>query len=287
MSTKLLLTVGDSYTANNQHASTPHSWAYYLGKENNLNVVNLARSGADNSYILGQAMDGIIKHKPNIAIAMWSDPFRLNLFDIESQILDSEENLMKVHDRVLKDVDLKKRKPNYEERISNYTEQTSEFSYIVSDIISFRGNVTLIEAYTKAINHSLRLMCIFEDLCKLHRVHCIHCQALPLNGGNSAWHALSQVFPENQRDVKFLEKAKEDIKKTDYYKLLDDSPAWIGHEWCAWNYVFENNLRVSEYDHHPNDEGHKELAKVLNKYLRDGIRPHSNIQVERPVYIYD
>ena len=276
-----LLTVGDSYTVYAKYASTPYSWAYYLGKENDWDVVNLAKGGADNSFILGQAMDGIINHKPDIAIAMWSDPFRLNLFDIESQILDSEENLMKVHDRQLKDVEWKQRLPNpegYDERIGKYTEQTSEFSYLVSDIIYSRSKPTLTEAYEKVINHSLRLMYMFEELCKLHEVEYYHCLALPM-GGRTALDALGQCFPKDQHIGTLTESV--------YYKLLDDSPAWIGHEWCAWNYIEENNLRVSEHVHHPSDEGHKELAKVLNKYLRDGIRPHSNIQVERPVYIYD
>ena len=281
MSTKKILVVGDSYSMDHMYPLTPHAWPTFLAKENDWTLINLSRGGQGNDFILNQAVDGIEKYKPDIAIALWSDPFRINLFDIDTQILDSQEQLLGVYSK-----ELRYKTGKNLDQVETYIDQASEFCNLVVEIIRTRNKkiYSLSDAYATCVKNSLRSFYLFEQMCKMNNIAFVHGQALPSIGGDSALKALSPAFPE---DIPDMDICINKIKDLTYYKLLDESRYYMGHDWCAWNFIAANNLTVSEYDHHPNQEGHQELAKIMNDFLRSNIRPQTNTDAGRPVYVYD
>ena len=61
----------------------------------------------------------------------------------------------------------------------------------------------------------------------------------------------------------------------------------MGFNFTCWDYVHQAGCTVSSKDHHPNDEVHKILAKVIDKFIDDGIKLNITDKYSRPVYIYD
>ena len=278
MSTKFVA-VGDSYTVHNLHPETPYSWVRFLSESKGWDEINLGSPGASNSYILNKAFDSIEEHAPDVMIVMWSDPFRINLFDIAHQILESEKNLM----TWLEGAKQQHEDPNLN-KYENYIERTSEITRLYTEIMKSRPirKSSIIDCYVSIVNTSLRKFYILQELCRMAGTQFYHVQSLPTIGGQAGLDILLQDFESTD-----INTVVQEVKNTRYYKLLSESKEWMGFDFIASNYIKKNNMVISPLNHHPTTEGHKRLANIIGKYIDDEIRITGNGEADRPTYVYD
>ena len=73
------------------------------------------------------------------------------------------------------------------------------------------------------------------------------------------------------------------------YKIeLERSKSFMGFDFSIRDYIIERKLIKSKNDVHPNNEGQKEIANLIFKFMNSGIRPKfkNNTQYESN-FIYD
>lgn len=294
MSTKrVLIAGGDSYTVRNQHIETPNSWAHYLAETNGWKEYNVARGGASCSYIFNTTIDAIEKYKNDnpVVVVMWSEPMRVNYLDITDIILECEDNLIKQSTQAIGS------KNKFTE---SYIEYISQLTSIVCE--TFRKSAEsndLVDAYESAVNSGLRYMYLLEEYCKFNNIEYYHGASISPFGSYNVAKTLSYAFnPEESTKLKennaplnisqATALAMHNVKKTNYYQYLNESKSYMGFEYDSWSIIENVNLRISEFDHHPNDDGHRLLAKIIGKFIENGERMNANNNVyKRPVYIYD
>lgn len=289
---KILIAGGDSYTVHWQHLETPKSWATYLAESNGWKEVNVAKSGASCSKIFNSTIDAIEKYKDAnpIVVVMWSEPMRVNFLDIVDIILECEDNLIN-HSKLSKS--LSDQKTIYIEYISELTSIVTQF------MVDYADSPDIVDAYEEAINSGLRYMYLLEEYCKLNNIEYYHGASISPLGGYNMSKTLSYAFDVN-KSKKLIEGdhvldiasasnlAISNIKKSRYYQYLEKSKSYMGFEYDSYSVINNNDLRISEMDHHPNNNGHKLLAQIIGKFIKDGQRINSNNNhYLRPVYIYD
>lgn len=276
--TKTLIVSGDSYTVPGQHRSTPKSWASYLAEKRKWVMQNYAKGGGSNAHIFNSTIDAIEhRHTDDIVvITCWSCPTRLNVFDAFCQIVESEEMLLK-------------QVAAGDQNSFNYVETTSEFTRLLNELVGKAWHDgSLSEMFKKIVNNSLRYMYLLEEYCKMKNIEYYSWSSLNPFGDYCALKSFVEAYPIEEDERTVFEKAIEEIKReNDYYYYLKKSDSYMGFNFTCWDYVHQAGCTVSSKDHHPNDEGHKILAKVIDKFIDDGIKLNITDKYSRPVYIYD
>ena len=280
MSTKFVA-CGDSFTVHGQHPSTPKSWVGYLSQLKNWDEINLGEGGASNSYIFNTAIDAVETYDPDVLVTMWTDPFRINLFDISNNLLYSVEDLLR-----WSEMTHHQKKVSSESKRDLYIEQTGELTNIIAEILKTKAH-DVIDAYLKIVNMSLREFWILQQYCKDRYIRFYHCHSIPLVGRYSSLNALLTHFDLPNTKQETMNIIDERVKDLKYYKLLDMSPQWMGYDFAASSYIEQNDWVVDKHNHHPNDYGHQQLSKIIEAFIDGGERPNDNGTTKRPVYIYD
>ena len=84
MSTKrLLITAGCSFTEQCSYYKWL-TWPGIIAHDNGMDLLNLGKSGASNSYIENIITDAVIEHKDKdpLVMVLWSQPRRVNINDL-------------------------------------------------------------------------------------------------------------------------------------------------------------------------------------------------------------
>ncbi len=276
MSIKTLIAGGDSYTE--QLPDSPKAWPYWLGFDE---VINVGRGGAGNASIFNNVVDAIEKNvdKALTVVVFWSEQLRLNLFDSASIGIKCEEDLFEHSDTY----SMENTNP---ERI----EIISEFSNLVVETIykqrMWRETRGATETYRNIVNHSLRYMYLLEEYCKMRDVKFYHGNVFDGFGGLYTMKTLKRSFPIFDPDSAF-KACKKIIRESYYFKRLENSKAFMGFDFEVCAYIINNGLYISEQDKHPNEEGHKKIASLVNQFMIDGNRISVDPTGKQPVYIYD
>lgn len=271
MSTKMLIAGGDSFTAKRTNLK---AWPKFLEQLGGFDEhINLGRKGASNSYIFNSTIDAIHEYENNdiTVVVLWSIPLRVNLFDVADKQIASEYALM----------DLLKAP----ESAINDIENLSILSQIVMDICRLKiGDDNAKEMFKIITNASLRYMCMLENYCKLKNIKCYHGTIFGVLGGNLETSNLLRRSFTLDNDLGLYNECFEDLGE--YYYQLEKSKHFIGFDFDFSSLVWENNLIISEQNTHPNEEGHKAMAKFIYNFMVNGKRS-TNEKFEEPVYIYD
>jgi len=273
MSTKTLIAGGDSYTE--QIPGAAIAWPYWLGFDE---VINVGEGGAGNASIFNNVIDAIEKNldKDLTVIVFWSEHSRLNLFDSASMGIKCEEDILRHHQW-------------YATQNTNpeRAELMSEFSNLVVEIIhKQRGTSGAKETFQNIVNHSLRYMFLLEKYCKMCDIKFYHSNIFDGFGGLYSMKTLKRSFPIQDPDSAF-QVVKKNIRESYYFKQLLNSKAFMGFNFEVCSYIINKGLCISKHDNHPNGEGHKKIASLVNQFMIDGIRIGVDPIGKQPVYIYD
>lgn len=301
MSTKTFIVSGDSYTVPMMYPETPYAWPTFLAQKRGWDLINVAKGGGSNTHIFNSLVDAIEQNKEKdiIVFALWSESFRVNIFDIVCKILESDRGLLKQFDLGNKDAS--------DFTDCTYAKETSRFTHVTIDSLrkkySRDGDIPDIQhAYERAINFSLRQMWMMDQWCDLRNIEFYHGAAVSPFGDYTVIDTLNQYFEMEDLDENtHLQKAIERIEENNpYYKHLIESKNYMGFAFDGWRYINGNKLNISKADHHPNDAGHRRLSEIIDKFIDDGIKINIDEKefndgeyskprwkYSRPVYIYD
>ena len=250
---KILLVSGDSFTDRNfRSASHPEMdvswpmWPDILAEKLDMRLINLGRSGQGNEYIYSSLQDTIEKMEDKSQIGMvvagWSQCFRP----------DFQED-QKWHDL----------------RINP-----------IGDILGW-------------VRRSLRIYKNFEYMCEYHNIPYLHTQmihmyidwlrGLTMSGEETrakgftpmeTWNARMEYPGDSEADEMHI------LKTLLEYDSIINHDNFIGwpisrklNGYCLSvkeiGLAPESPYVISEYDGHPNEEGHERLAKAIYKYIKE------------------
>ena len=265
---KILLVSGDSFTDRNfrsaAHPEMDVSWPMWpelLAEKLDMRLINLGRSGQGNEYIYSSLQDTIEKMEDKsqigMVVAAWSQSFRK----------DYQHNHSKGHEYVLYD----------------YGQWMAERVNPHGDIFSW-------------IRKSLRTYKNLEYMCERYNIPYVQTQMIPLyidwlrglppTDQAIMFEGKDQYFDRNEypgdaeKDVETILKI---IMEYDDIITTTNFLGWpISRELGGYVFSFKevgfadsNNPSdhspyvISEYDGHPNAEGHKILAAAFHKFIKE------------------
>ena len=247
---KYLIVSGDSFTDRNfRSASHPEmdvswpKWPEILAKHLDMRLINLGKSGQGNEYIYSALQDTIEEFKDKNEIGMvvvgWSQCFRMDYQDVGGEWCT--------------------------ERINPY-----------SDVFGW-------------VKKSLRTYKSLEYMCEHYNIPYVQTQMIPMY---IDW--LRGLMPTEQEeamgkvrgvdDTVYPGNAEMDI--TAILKIIMEYDDIINHDnFLGWpisrdlggyplsikevGLAPESPYVISEYDGHPNEEGHKQLANAIYKHIKE------------------
>jgi hypothetical protein len=270
MSTKTIIIGGCSWTAG---AGVDTPWPDFLKGYDN--VVNVGRSGASNTYIFNSIIDEIEKHKDeDIAVfALWTDSSRINVFSKADVVLEPQEHLLKKLEKDFAIEYLKVAQNMATICLNRLREKCLEMSH----------------AYEQIVNTSLRTMWLMEEYCRLRDIEFYHGIALNPLGDERLINILKDGYTDNREAGDIIREAIYNVAHLNpYYNYLDVSKKFMGFKFDMERYIYENKYEISENDCHPNVEGHKHMAKIIEDFIETGVRiSHNETNFKKPVFVYD
>lgn len=274
MSTKkVLIGVGDSYTV---AAGIATSWPEFLWDIGGFDsYVKVAKGGAGNDWIFNAAYDAINEYSNDLdveltVVVLWSDVQRINFFDTANRQLMPESSLTS--------------KNFYFRQLD--AEDHSLLSQIVMD--ACRKDLVKIKQpspeklYSNILTHTYRRLHLLEEYCKLRNINLYHGCIFDLVNGKNIVENIARSFAvddlSNLRPPSFIK----------YKTELENSKLFMGFNFRIFDYIIEIGLVQSEENSHPNEEGHRHIARLIYKFMNDGIKPELKHKTQREsVFIYD
>jgi len=260
---KILIGIGDSYT----HNDNRKSWVEELCAIGEFDsYVKVAKGGASNDWIFNSAYDTINEYDNNLnneltLIVLWSDVQRINFYDIANKILRSEYEIENI-------------------KSNANLENTSILSQIIMDECK-KNEASPNKVYSNILTYSYRKLHLLEKYCHLCNIKLYHGCIFNINEG---WKIVKNIA----RSYK-IENEKQFMPSFTRYKIeLERSKSFMGFDFSIRDYIIERKLIKSKNDVHPNNEGQKEIANLIFKFMNSGIRPKfkNNTQYESD-FIYD
>lgn len=260
---KVLICVGDSYTAGDAT-----SWPEFLWDIGGFDsYVKVAKGGASNDWIFNAAYDAINEYGNDLnveltVVVLWSDVQRINFFDTANKILRSEYEITNV-----------KSNPNLE--------NTSLLSQIIMDMCKYHEDSPE-KTYSNILTYTYRKMHILEEYCHLRNIKLYHGCIFNITKGINIVKNIARSYVIDD-ETQFMPSF------TRYKIELEKNKLFMGFDFSIRDYIIEKELIKSKNDVHPNDEGQKEIAKLIFKFMNDRIRPE--LKKIKPKYesdfIYD
>ena len=234
---KKLLVIGDSYL--------DHTCASYKGQDiklwpdhfDDMEVIYRAQSGADNSWILYNAFDGIQEHNPDLVICSWSQSMRISFDDwCLGASYDRDSNFVVIGDEGLKQIAARLwmgtsywRPDRAITRIQRHIDMVNTFHNKVFHTFGPTFfNFNQFKEYTKELSMDTPNHSVVKEMFWYMSEH------------------LGDRFPPPIKSKEFL------FSQEAYLKTMKNPI----------------DYRVAEDDHHPNNAGHLATYEYLNKYIR-------------------
>ena len=255
---KILLVSGDSFTDRNfRSASHPEMdtsfpmWPDLLAKKLDMRLINLGRSGQGNEYIYSSLQDtiegvtGVDRNQIGMVVAAWSQSFRK----------DYQHNHSKGH----------------------------EYGQWMAERVNPHGDIF------GWIRKSLRTYKNLEYMCERYNIPYVQTQMIPLYID-----FLRGLMPTEQEEAEGKVRGVDDIVYpgnaemdiTAILKIIMEYDDIINHDnFLGWpisrdlggyplsikevGLAPESPYVISEYDGHPNEEGHKQLANAIYKHIKE------------------
>ena len=231
-----LIVSGCSYTDNiwiDSHGFTP--WPELLAERLGVKCVNLGASGAGNEYILSSLMEMIFEKNIGLMIAMWTQPARM---DFPCDGGRSFKGWVHVH-------------MNDNPHFSDWKHATRRIFRQID-----------IGTFPTLMDKSVRECYMFQLMMEMHDIPYFQIQ-----GCKPCFGADEHVFLRGLLKGKFTDKMNEnmfigwpimsELGGTHIDQVLDD----IDPD--------RKKLRISEWDTHPNEEGHKVIVDYLHKGIEE------------------
>ena len=269
MSTKTIIVGGCSWTAG-IGVDTP--WPDFLRGYDN--VINVSKGGASNTYIFNSIIDEIQKHKEDITVfALWTDPQRINVFSKADVVLEPTAHLLKKLER---------------DFTTEYLKITQKMTTVCLNRLS-EVCLELSRAYEQIVNTSLRTIWLMEEYCSLKNIDFYHGIALNPLGDERLINILKDGYIDSREAGNIIREAIYNVSHLNpYYNYLDKSKKFMGFQFDMERYIYENKYEISENDCHPNVEGHKHMAKIIEDFIETGVRiSHNETNFKKPVFVYD
>ena len=265
---KVLIAVGDSFT---EARGITTSWPEFLWDIGEFDsYVKVAKAGASNDWIFSAAYDAINEYD-NVeltVVVLWSDVQRINFFDTANRQLapDSSLTFKNPHHRYL-----------------DIERDHSLLSQIIMDacrhdlIKNKEGSPE--KLYSNILTYTYRKLYSLEEYCKLRNINLYHGCVFDLTSGRNIVENIARVFtvddPLNLRPYSFMK----------YKTELENSKSFMGFDFRIFDYIIETGLTQ---ELHPNQEGHKQIARLIHKFMNDGIRPELKHKTQHESnFIYD
>ena len=231
-----LIVSGCSYTDNiwiDSHGFTP--WPEKLAEKLGMECINLGASGAGNEHILSSLMDMMFEKDIGLMIAMWTQPARM---DFPSFGARSAKGWVHVH-------------MNDNPHFSDWKHDTRRIFRQIQ-----------IGTFPTLMDKSVRECYMFQLM-----MESLGIPYLQIQGCKPCFGADEHVFLRGLLKGKFTDKMNEnmfigwpimsELGGTHIDQVLDD----IDPD--------RKKLRISEWDTHPNEEGHKVIVDYLHKGIEE------------------
>ena len=231
-----LIVSGCSYTDNiwiDSHGFTP--WPEKLAEKLGMECINLGASGAGNEHILSSLMDMMFEKDIGLMIAMWTQPARM---DFPSFGARSAKGWVHVH--------------------MNDNPHFSDWKHDIRRIFRQIDIGTFPTLMDKSVRECYMFQLMMESL---------GIPYLQIQGCKPCFGADEHVFLRGLLKGKFTDKMNEnmfigwpimsELGGTHIDQVLDD----IDPD--------RKKLRISEWDTHPNEEGHKVIVDYLHKGIEE------------------
>lgn len=281
---KLLITGGDSYTAQNYPLYQELeiiSWPELLAKRKGYDLINTARSGCSNRHILNSVMDAVIENEEReiIVIVSWSEVYRLSFIDD----IDLDQAVFLISEKESnKRCSMSKMLAMFFDRID-----TTRKEYIKHILWNqSKTNQTdvekMISLNSKLITQSFKTMWMLQDFCKNRRIMFYHLNTFdPL----SSDFFLSKEIYSNEVDTS--EESFKSVLENKYFQYVQQNVNYMGYNYCIYNDIEKNKLFI-DYDNvinlHPNQKGHNFIATKVDSFLENNTRPNPNTTDNKHLY---
>ena len=273
MTRKLLIVGGDSWSDPNDPCYKKHNirkiWPDVVADFLDVDIINISKGGAGNSFIHGQIIDAIEDNydRDIIVMANWSQAIRIVPYEMLLAQLT-----FNVHMPVLE--------PPFGPAKDNCQKTLRHLFQLHVDHPDHYF-MEKEEFWLKVANVSLRDIYLLNEYCKLRDIPILHHRALPTLVGIE-WILKPEI------DFKLREDVLEVCKQNQYYQKILEFDNVIGN-----SNFFEKGSSCFELYHkyfltleekHPNESGHQLIAhSFINKY----IELYEEKTTSEPSYVYD
>ena len=236
---KILLTSGSSFSVDSVESDDDPSadinfkrWPTVLAEQLDFKLINKSKPNASNLYIYDHLMENILRNENEIGlvVAAWSYGFKTSLFR------------------------------NYELNFINLSDQDINDKSLVNPVSQLAEKLKNQDQLVESIEQSLRLIVYLQEFCDSKKIKCIHYPLLNL----------FKTGLEKHSHVKVLE----ELKNSYFFKKIqkfDNILGWPSDTYLG-GYTYATvhpNLVISNTDHHPNEQGQKNIAQEIHdKYLK-------------------
>jgi len=257
MTRKLLIVGGDSWSDPNDPCYKKHNirkiWPDVVADFLDVDIINISKGGAGNSFIHGQIIDAIEDNcdRDIIVMANWSQAIRIVPYEMLLAQLT-----FNVHMPVLE--------PPFGPAKDNCQKTLRHLFQLHVDHPDHYF-MEKEEFWLKVANVSLRDIYLLNEYCKLRDIPILHHRALPTLVGIE-WILKPEI------DFKLREDVLEVCKQNQYYQKILEFDNVIGN-----SNFFEKGSSCFELYHkyfltleekHPNESGHQLIAhSFINKYI--------------------
>lgn len=266
---KLLIVGGDSYSDSNFGIYKKFSvapWPECLAKLNNFDLLNTARGGSSNRQIFNAVVDAIMENPDReiIVVVAWSELYRLSFIDdndIDTPIFLFSD---KEHEY----------RCQLREGLKRYFTRLNPAREEIIKLIASKCN-SASELDSKLIRQSFRNIWLLKEFCNNRNIPFYHFHT---------YDPLTYDFSLSEQMYGNIEK---EIRDNVYLKSLEDDENYIGHDYCLYYDIEENDFFIENGDVvnlHANQLGHKYIANKIDNFMKHGQRPEPNVKEKGELY---
>tara|TARA_R100001480_G_scaffold136627_1_gene133731 strand:+ start:345 stop:1166 length:822 start_codon:yes stop_codon:yes gene_type:complete len=266
---KLMIVGGDSYTDPNFGIYKKFNispWPTHLAKLNNYDMINTATGGSSNRHIFNSVVDAIIdnQHREIIVVAAWSELYRLSFIDD----VDLDSTIWLFSDKEHKfRCTLSEGLKKYFTRIDPLRK---EYIKLIKDKC-----INQKEFDSKLISQSFKNIWLLQDFCKNRNIPMYH------------FHTYDPLAYDYSLSAQMYGDVEKSLYENIYLTYVEKDVNYVGHDYCLYNDIEKNKYFIKNGDItnlHANQEGHIHIAEKISKFIKDGLRPESNIEEHGELY---